>query len=170
MNTQHSRVRVKVADFEFEVEGDPSFISEQLKSIKLQERLDQFVIEEETKALIGQKPIAPKTQLEELPQLSLPEFFNQKGRPGTTAERVTIIGYWLEHMSTGKKLVFKNDEIVNLWVETLRLPKPKTTSTLCRDAKNKGWLIPAEDKKGYWRLSLEGKDFVETELLPKSEP
>ena len=163
MSTQHCRLRVKIDNFEFEVEGDSSFVLGQFRRIKLHGPLKEF-IKDETEISLEARPKTEKELLEEQHQLPLQEFFNEKGRPETTAERVALIAYWLEYLADERKPIFKNKEIVNLWINTLRLSRPNTTSTLCRDAKNKGWLIPARDTKGYWQLSLQGKDFVENEL------
>ncbi len=42
MTIQNCRIRVKTNNFEFEMEGDPSFVLEQFKSIKLYEYLEQL--------------------------------------------------------------------------------------------------------------------------------
>ncbi len=67
------------------------------------------------KFLPAEKTGAEKTPLAELPHLSLPDFFAQKGSPKTAAKRVALIGYWLEYLSDEKKSVFKNEEILELW-------------------------------------------------------
>lgn len=160
---ENHRIRLRLQDFEFEVEGEASFVQERFMEITACERINGF--------LKGVTSKNETSHVEEDPArhasgISLQEFYSEK-EPKTDAEKVVVIAYWLTYVAEDGKSVFKNSHLVNLWTEVLREPKPAHTGTLSRDAKNKKWFIPAAGKMGYWQISRYGRDYVDSELPRK---
>jgi len=113
-----------------------------------------------------EKTAIPETQKEkvELEGLSLAEFYKQK-KPKEHNETVVVFAYWL--IKNEKKEEFKAKDITECYDKT-RISKPKNvTQHIQAVSRGKRAYLTAGSKKGWYKLTLSGEDFVEKELPRK---
>lgn len=160
MSEQNYRIRIKLGEVEIEAEGDKEFVEKHIGEFK--KEMPQVAKGLPSKEVI---PEIPREKLE-LERLSLAEFYKQK-IPRDYNETAVVFAYWLTKKE--KKEEFKTKDISACYDE-VRITKPKNESQHVRgEASGKKARLTAGSKKGYYKLTLTGEEFVEKELPRKSE-
>lgn len=162
MSEQIYRIRIKFGEVEIEAEGDKEFVEKHIEEFK--KEMPKIAKELPPK----EKTVTSETQKErvELEGLSLAEFYKQK-QPRDHNETVVVFAYWLTKKE--KKGEFKTKDITACY-DGARIPKPKNaTQHVQAVASGKKAQLTAGSKRGYYKLTLTGEDFVEKELPRKSE-
>jgi len=162
MTEQNYRIRIRLGEVEIEVEGDKEFVEKHIEEFR--KEMPKIAKELPPKEEI----ISSEIQKEkvELEKLSLAEFYKQK-QPRDHNEIVVIFAYWLTKKKGQEE--FKPKDLLSCYDEA-RISKPKNISQhisyVCSGTKA---YLTTGSKKGLYRLTLTGEDFVEGELPPKSE-
>ena len=161
MTEQNYRIRIKLGEVEIEVEGDKEFVEKHIEEFKKE-------MPKIAKELPSKKTVTPEIQKEkdELERLSLAEFYKMK-QPKDHNETVVVFAYWLRKKEGEEE--FKTRDISNCY-DTTRIQKPKNiTQHIQAVASGKKAWLTGGSKKGFYKLTLTGEDFVEKELPHKSE-
>ncbi|MDY6985710.1 MAG: hypothetical protein SVE93_04825 [Candidatus Thermoplasmatota archaeon] len=163
MTDQNHRIRIKRGEVEIEVEGDKEFVEKHIEEFK--KEIPNIAKELSPKEkLIPPQEVSPEEN--ELEGLSLAEFYKQK-QPKDFNETAVVFAYWLTKKE-GKE-EFKASDIGACYDE-VRMPKPKNiTQHILALASGKKAQLAKGSKKGYYKLTSTGKDFVKKELPRKSE-
>jgi len=162
MTEQHYRIRIKQGEVEIEVEGDKEFVEKHIRELRgeVSKTVKESPLKEEVSTLETLKDVA------QLEKLSLTEFYKQK-RPSGHNETVLVFAYWLTKKESKEE--FKPKDILSCYDE-VRVPKPKNIHQhMIELASGKRAYLTKGSKKGFYRLTLTGEEFVEKELPRKSE-
>ena len=158
MTEQNYRIRIKQDAIEIEVEGDKEFVERHIEEFK--KVLPKIAKELPTKEVLE----IPKG--EALEGLSLAEFYKKK-QPKDYNETVVVFAYWLAKKKGQEE--FKPKDILACFDEA-RITKPKNIRQhIGTVASGKTAFLTSGSKKGYYKLTLTGEEFVEKELPHKSE-
>lgn len=161
MSEQNYRIRIKNGEVEIEAEGDKEFVEKHVK--ELREEMPKFAKELPPKENSSAPEIPRENELEEL---SLAEFYKQK-QPKDHNETVVVFAYWLTNKE--KKKEFKTKDITACY-DNARIRKPSNTSQHVKNVSGgKKALLTTGSKKGYYKLTLSGEEFVEKVLPRKGE-
>lgn len=162
MTEQNYKIRIKIGEDEIEAQGDKEFVEKHVEEFK--KKMPKIAKELPRDEKIA-TPETPKEKVE-LEGLSLAEFYKQK-QPKDHNEEVVVFAYWLTKKE--KREEFEPKDIGSCYNE-ISLPKPTniplTMKTLAGG--KKAYFIRG-DKRGQYKLSMTGKEFVEKELPRKSE-
>jgi len=157
MTEKNYRIRIKKGEFEIEVEGDKEFVEKHIEEFKQEMQKAVKEMPPEEKAIIAKEKI-------ELEGISLAEFYKQK-QPKGHNETVVVFAYWLTKRK--KQQEFAPKDIVSCYNE-IGIAKPANIWQFMKTLAGgrKAHLIRG-DKKGIYKLSMTGDEFVEKEL-PKT--
>jgi len=161
MTEQKYRIRIKLNEVEIEVEGDREFVEKHIEEFK--KEMSKSIRELPPK----EKMTPPETSKDksELEGLSLAEFYKQQ-QPKDYNEQVVIFSYWLTKKEG--KLEFEPKDIDNCFAKTA-IDKPKNIPQYMKvlSGGKKAYLTKG-DKRGQYKLSITGRNFVEKELPSKN--
>jgi len=160
MTEQNYKIRIKFGEAEIEADGDKEFVEKHIEELK--KEILGIIKELPSK----EKSAIPETQKEgsDFEGLSLAEFY-KKRNPKTDIERVVTVAYYLCFCSSEKKAEFSNKEI-NEATEKIGYKITNIAQILKEASKGKkAYLV--KGKRGLWRITKEGKRFVEEELPRK---
>lgn len=162
MTDQNYRIKIKQGEIEIEVDGDKEFVEKHIEEFK--KELPRIAKELPSKEKIVSPEIPEKES--ELEKLSLVEFYKQKD-PKNHNETVVVFAYWLTKKEG--KGEFKTKEISNLYSKA-GVPKPKNVTQHLKNVSSakKAYLMKGS-KKGLWKLTITGEEFVEKELPRRIE-
>ncbi|MGQ9848338.1 MAG: hypothetical protein ACUVQP_12680 [Bacteroidales bacterium] len=162
MSEQNYKIRIKIGDVEIEAQGDKEFVEKHIEEFK--KEMPKIAKELPPK----EKPIPPEIPREEveLEKLSLGEFYKRK-QPKDHNETVVVFAYWLTKKEG--KAEFKGGDI-NTCYDEARISKPKNVRQHIKGmTSGKKAYLTAVARRGYYKLTLTGEEFVEKELPRKSE-
>jgi len=160
MSEKSYRIRIKVGEVEIEVEGDREFVEKHIREFK-RYRLE-IVRGLGEKGTISE---VPNKKLE-LEGLSLAEFYKQK-QPKDHDENVTVFAYWLTKKENREEFHVK--DIRNCYKET-KVPEPKNIYRNISAVVGpiRAYLVKGS-RKGFYKLTRTGEEFVEGELPRQGE-
>lgn len=159
MTEQKYKIRIKRGEIEIEAEGDKEFVEKHIEEFK----------KELSKIAKGlpptEKDIASQIPEEKIgvENLSLAEFYKQKN-PNTDEEAVLTVAYYLEFHD-------RQDEFTNKQIKEATDKIGHKITNIAHTLKvaargKKAYLL--KGSKGLWKITSEGKRFVE-EKLPHKE-
>jgi len=162
MTERNYKIRIKLEEVEIEVEGDKEFVEKHIEGFRKEMlKITKELLPKE-KAII---PEIPKGETE-LEKLSLAEFYKQK-QPKDHNETVIVFAYWLTKKE-GKE-EFKTRDISNCY-SNAGVPKPQNVAQHVKAAmRSKKAFLMKGSKRGLWKLTIKGEEFVKEELPRKSE-
>ena len=155
------RIKIKKGNLEIEVEGDKEFVEKHIEEFK--EELPKITEEKPSEEVSVSSTWEGETELK---NLSLAEFYKMK-QPRDHNETVAVFAYWLTKKENKEE--FKPRDISKCY-DVARITKPKNIAQHIQAAASgkKAWLT-AGSKRGFYKLTLTGEDFVEKGLPHKSE-
>jgi hypothetical protein len=157
MNEKSYRLRIKLGEVEIEAEGDKEFIEKHIGEFrKKMPKVD--------KQLLPDKKADISETQGDIEKFSLAEFYKTK-KPKKDVEVVATVGYYLTFHD--KKDEFANKDIKNA-TNQIGHKIANIAHTLKKAAKGKKAYLVKGDKRGSWKITTEGKRFVENELPRKS--
>lgn len=150
--TELSKVEVSFAGITFNMEGPEAFVREGWDYLRNQ------LLPHLERTLGGRAPAAPKRLKE--PESQLAKFYKEK-RPKSQPETITTFAYYLKHLE-GKE-EFRPSELRRFY-KNLGLPIYRKIAQSVWDAfKKRGFLIKG-NKRGLYKISEKGEEFVEKQL------
>ena len=162
MTEQNYRVRIKLGEVEIEAEGDKEFVEKHIEDFKKEMPKIAKELPSKEKAVISE---IPKERVE-FEKLSLPEFYKQK-QPKDHNETVVVFAYWLTKKEGEEEFAPRDiDSCFNEIGITKPTNTPRNMKTLASG--KKAYLIRRE-KRGRYKLSMTGEEFIEKELPHKGK-
>jgi hypothetical protein len=158
MTAQNYRIRIKLGEVEIEAEGDKEFVEKHIEEFK--KEMPKIAKELPPKEVT---PEIPKGEIG-LKGLSLVEFYKKK-QPKDHNDTVVVFAYWLAKRKGQEEFQTKD---ISACYDEARIPKPKNVPQHILAMTRKACLT-AGSKKGWYKLTLTGEEFIEKELSPKSE-
>lgn len=153
--TASSKVEVSFAGITFSMEGPEAFVKEGWEYLRNQ------LLPHLEKTLRGRTGIAPRKL--KRPETQLARFYKEK-RPRSQPETITALAYYLKHLE-GKEEFMPSD--LKRFYGDLGLPIYRKIAQSVWDAfKKRGFLIKG-DKRGLYKISPKGEEFVEKQLPKK---
>jgi len=161
--TEKYRIRIKQGEVEIEVEGDKEFVEKHIEKFKEEIPNSTKELPPEEKTVIPESPPRAKLEIE---KLSLAEFYKQK-QPKDHNETVVVFAYWLTKKENKEEFPTKD---ISSCFDVARISKPKNvTQHIKAVSSGKKAFLTTGSKKGLWKLTLTGEEFVEKELPRKGE-
>jgi len=156
MTEQNYRIRIKLGEVEIEAEGDKEFVEKHIEEFK-----------KEMPKIAKEKIVTPETPKEEveMKKISLAEFYKQKN-PKTNVEVALTVAYYL--LFHDRKGEVTNKEIKEA-TDKIGFKITNIAHTLKEAAKGKKAYLIKGSKRGSWKITGEGKRFVEEEIPHKGE-
>ena len=148
------RIRYRKGDFELEVQGDKEFVEQKFQELTEEEVIPQKM--RKTEERIEGGTVA-------LPE-SAAELLRLKGSPKRHVDISIAFSYWL-FKKRGTD-IFNINDIGECYNEA-RLKKPANTTDVMNRNQQKGYLVPAEEKKDNlkaWKITPSGEQYVEEDL------
>ena len=158
--TDTYRIRIKKGNVEIEVEGDKDFVEKHIGELK--NELSKFIREMPIED--GEK-IIEKTN-EGLENISLAEFYKLKS-PKDHNETVMIFVYWMTEKENKEEITPKD---IDKCYSKIGVPKPANIPDIMKKlASGKKAYLVKTGKRGFYKISMLGRDLIEKELPRKSE-
>jgi hypothetical protein len=153
--TTLSKVEVSFAGITFNMEGPEVFVREGWKYLRNQ------LLPHLERTLQGHTSVVPKKL--ERPEKQLTKFYKEK-RPKSQPETITVFAHYLKHRE-GKEEFMPLD--LRRLYENLGLPISRKIAQSTWDAyKKRGFLIKGS-KRGLYKISPKGEEFVRKQLPKK---
>jgi len=158
--TDTYRIRIKNGNAEIEVEGDKDFVEKHIGELKneLLKFIRKMPIEDSGKVI-------EKTN-EELENISLAEFYKLKS-PKDHNETVMVFAYWMTEKENKKEITPKD---IDKCYSKIGVPKPVNIPDIMKKlASGKKAYLVKTGKRGFYKISMLGRDLIKKELPRKSE-
>ena len=158
--TDTYRIRIKKGNVEIEVEGDKDFVEKHIGELKneLSKFIRKMPIEDSGKVI--------EKSNEELENISLAEFYKLKS-PKDHNETVMVFAYWMTEKEIKKEITPKD---INKCYSKIGVSKPVNIPDIMKKlASGKKAYLVKTGKRGFYKISMLGRDLIEKELPRKSE-
>jgi hypothetical protein len=162
MTEQIYKIRLKLGIGELEIEGDKSFVTENLHNL-LQELHTRSMINPtpDLKITTNVEPATLKQTLVSA-KPNLKEFVAET-KPSGSLKVAVVLAYYLYKFE--KKETFIEDDLKRLWIASGLKPTNSYNQTMNDCKKRHGWFDNPE--RGIYQITEHGIYFVESELLKK---
>jgi hypothetical protein len=160
MVEQNYRIRIKFGEVEIEAEGDKDFVEKHIEEFKKEmPRIAKELPSKEVTQEISGKRV-------ELERLSLAEFYKQK-QPKDHNETIVVFAYWLTKREKQQEFTPK---AIEACYSQIAITKPANVPQFMKTlASGKKAYLQRGDRRGQYKLSMTGEEFVEKELPRKIE-
>jgi len=161
MTEEKYRIRIKLENNEIEAEGDKEFVEKWIEEFKQEMPKYPERISPIEKIAIPEKP-SGKPDLE---KLSLAEFYQEED-PKNFNETFLVFAYWLQNKE-GKSEFTPKD--IKACYKIINLKTPANVPDVCRRLAGGKKAYFIKEKKGIYKLSMRGEEFVEKSLPNKKQ-
>jgi len=157
---QNYRIRIKLGEIEIEAEGDKDFVEKHIEELKTE--MPKIARE------LPSEEVIPEIQGErmELEKLSLAEFYKQK-QPKDHNETIVVFACWLTKREEQQEFTPKGIEACYSQIAMTKPANIPQCMGILASGK-KAYLLRG-DKRGQYRLSMTGEEFVENKLPNKGK-
>jgi len=151
------RIRIKKGNVEVEVEGDKDFVEKHIGELKNElSRFREMPVED------GEKLIE-KTN-EGLGDMSLAEFYKLKS-PKDHNETVMIFVYWMTEKENKEEITPRD---IDKCYSKIGVPKPANIPDIMKKLASGKKAYIVKTRRGFYKISMLGRDLIERELPRKS--
>jgi len=146
------RIRIKSGEVEIEAEGDKDFVEKHIEEFKKEMPgiANELPSKEVTQEIPGKRV--------ELERLSLAEFYKQK-QPKDHNVTIVVFAYWLTKHENQREFTPK---AIEACYGQIAIPKPSNIPQFMKTlASGKKAYLQRGDRRGQYKLSMTGEEFVE---------